>query len=112
MHSSKRFTSSFGMLTGISRLALGVFLGLTPSCALDDGSASDPSVSDGTITDDGEDVTSERVCNKGRIQCHAHIRTFGAERRRSPRAVSPAALPAGYGPADLQAACGIDPNKL
>jgi hypothetical protein len=115
MHSSKRFVSSFGMLTGISRLALGVFLGLSPSCALDDGSATDPSITDGTVSDgtagDDGDVASERVCNKGRIQCHARIRTFGAERRRS-LAVSPAALPQGYGPADLQAAYGIDPTRL
>lgn len=99
------------MLSGISRLALGVFLGLGPSCALDDTGASDPSISDGAVADDGQDVASERVCNKGRIQCHAQIQTFGAERRRS-HAVSPAALPAGYGPADLQAAYGIDPTKL
>jgi hypothetical protein len=114
MHPTKRFASSFGMLAGISRLALGVFLGLSSSCALDDGSATDPSISDsdGTAGDDGGDVSSERVCNKGRIQCHAHIRTFGAERARSPRAVSAAALPAGFGPADLQSAYGIDPNKL
>src|SRR3954465_13411279 len=115
MHPSKLFASSFGMFTGISRLALGVFLGLSPSCALDDGSAAEPSISDGTVADgsgdDGETVASERVCNKGRIQCHARIRAFGAERRRS-LAVSPAALPQGYGPADLQAAYGIDPAKL
>jgi hypothetical protein len=114
MHPSKRFASSFGMLAGISRLALGVFLGLSSSCALDDGGAADPSISDsdGTAGDDGGDVSSERVCNKGRVQCHAHIRTFGVERARSPHAVSPAALPAGFGPADLQSAYGIDPNKL
>jgi subtilase family serine protease len=105
------------MLAGISRLALGVFLGLSSSCAVDDGSAADPSIGDGTAGDgtagdDGGDVSSERVCNKGRVQCHAHIRTFGVERARSPRAVSPAALPAGFGPADLQSAYGIDPNKL
>ena len=112
MHPSKRFTSSFGMLTSISRLALGVFLGLTPSCALDDGSAADPSASDGTAADDGGDVTSEPVCSGGRVHCLAQIRTFGAERSRSPRAVSPLAVPAGFGPADLQSAYGIDPTKL
>src|SRR4051812_16192198 len=115
MRSSKLFATSFGMLAGISRLALGVFLGLSPSCALDDGSASAPSISDGTASDvtgdNGETAASERVCNTGRIQCHAYIRTFGAERRRS-LAVSLAALPQGYGPADLQAAYGIDPTKL
>jgi subtilase family serine protease len=112
MHASKRFASSFGMLAGISRLTLGVFLGLTSSCALDDGSAADPSVSDGTAADDGGAVSSESVCNGGRIRCHAHIRTFGAEHSRSPHAVSPLAVPSGYGPADLQSAYGIDPTKL
>jgi subtilase family serine protease len=112
MQPSKRFATSFGMLTGISRLALGVFLGFTPSCALDDGSAADPSSSDGTAADDGEDISSQPVCSGGRVVCHAHIRTFGAERSRSPRAVPLAALPAGYGPADLQSAYGIDPTKL
>jgi hypothetical protein len=112
MNASKRFASSFGMLTGISRLALGVFLGLTPSCALDDGSAADPSVADGTAGDDGGDISSQSVCNGGAHHCLAQIRTFGAERSRAPRAVSPLAVPAGYGPADLQSAYGIDPNKL
>jgi hypothetical protein len=112
MHASKRFVSSFGMLTSISRLALGVFLGLTPSCALDDGSAADPSASDGTAADDSGDVTSEPVCSGGRVHCLAQVRTFGAERSRSPRSVSPLAVPAGYGPPDLQSAYGIDPTKL
>jgi hypothetical protein len=112
MHHSKRFTSSFEMLSGISRLALGVFLGLTPSCALDDSSAADPASADTAAADDGEGGSFESVCNGGRIVCHAQIRTFGAERSRSPRAASPLALPTGYGPADLQSAYGIDPNKL
>jgi hypothetical protein len=114
---SKRFTSSFGTLTGISRLALGVFLGLSPSCALDDGSAADPAIADPAIpdpgaADDGEDISSQPVCSGGRVVCHAHVRTFGAERSRSPRAASPLAVPAGFGPADLQSAYGIDPDRL
>jgi subtilase family protein len=112
MKASKRFASSFGMLTGISRLALGAFLGFTPSCALDDGSAADLSSTDGTAGDDGEDISSQSVCNGGHHRCLAQILTFGAERSRSPRAVSPLAVPAGFGPADLQSAYGIDPYKL
>src|SRR5262249_3385094 len=112
MHASRRFASSFGILSGISRLALGVFLGLTPSCALDDGNAADPSESDGTAADDSGDASSEAVCNGGRVHCLAQIRTFGAERSRTPRAVSPLALPAGFGPPDLQSAYGIDPTRL
>jgi hypothetical protein len=112
MNASKRFAASFGILTGISRLALGGFLGLTPSCALDDGSAADPSVADGTAGDDGEDISSQSACNGGDHRCLAQIRTFGAERSRTPRSVSPLAVPSGYGPADLQSAYAIDPTKL
>jgi len=114
MRTSIRFAPSFGMLAGFSRLTLGVFLGLSSSCAVDDGSAADPTANDVTAADDGSDVTSEDVCHGGRIQCHAHIRTFGAERLRSPSAVSSAAAaaPTGFGPADLQSAYGIDPTKL
>ncbi|HEX3478508.1 MAG TPA: hypothetical protein VHT91_25980 [Kofleriaceae bacterium] len=57
-------------------------------------------------------TSSEPVCNGGQIRCLAHIQTFGAERSRSPRAASPLALPAGYGPADLQSAYSIDPTRL
>ncbi|HEX3762919.1 MAG TPA: hypothetical protein VHW23_29690 [Kofleriaceae bacterium] len=57
-------------------------------------------------------MATEDVCNGGRIRCHAHIRVFGAERRRTASAINPAALPAGFGPADLQSAYGIDPTRL
>ncbi|HEV7554932.1 MAG TPA: S53 family peptidase [Kofleriaceae bacterium] len=101
------------MLAGIVRLSLGVALGLAPSCALDDGQAADPATADDSTTVDGEEAGSMAVCTTGPIRCHAHVRTFGAERRMAPRAAGPmAAAPIGYGPPDLQAAYKIDPTRI
>jgi MYXO-CTERM domain-containing protein len=111
MRTSKRFSSSFGMLAGISKLALGVVLGLLPSCALDDGSGSDPVASDDTATaDDDGSGASTAVCTQGRFRCHAHVRTTRFGRRLSSHAA--AAPPQGFAPADLQSAYKIDPSRL
>jgi hypothetical protein len=107
MGTTKRFTTGFAMLAGISRLALGVSLGLLPSCAFDDSQANDPAASEDSSLD-GEETSSQAVCTTGRFQCLSHIRTVGTERR----IVSRAAAPVGFGPPDLQAAYKIDPTKL
>lgn len=112
MRTSKRFATSFGMLAGISRLTLGVALGLVPSCAVDDGTSDDPTVSDDTATPDGQgdDATDTAVCTQGRFRCHAHVRTSKTGQRITSHAA--AATPQGFGPPDLQAAYKIDPSKL
>jgi MYXO-CTERM domain-containing protein len=109
MRTPKRFGSSFGMLASISKLTLGVVLGLVPSCAIDDGTADDPVVSDDTSTPDGDDATTTAVCTQGRFRCHAHVRTSKVGQRITSHA---APTPQGFGPADLQAAYKIDPTRL
>src|SRR5690349_21366866 len=104
MHTSRRFASSFLMLGGISKLALGAMLGLVSSCALDDVSA----VDDTAATDDGGDgASADAVCTRGRFRCHAQVRTAPGD-RRGMRAT--AAAPAGYGPSSLQQAYNINPS--
>jgi MYXO-CTERM domain-containing protein len=112
MLTSKRFVSNFGMLAGIARLALGVTLGLVPSCALDDGSMSDPGSSDEAAAAAGEETSSVSVCTSGPIRCLAHVKTAG--RTESRRIVSHATAPlaGSFGPPDLQAAYNIDPTRL
>jgi hypothetical protein len=91
------------MLAGISRLSLGLSLGLVSSCALDDPAATpDPTVSDpGQDSDD----SSESVCTRGVYRCTAHIRS-----ERSGRFTAQAVAPIGFGVPDLQAAYKIDPS--
>src|SRR5215510_10949549 len=109
MHTSKHFASSFEMLASISKLTLGVLLGLVPSCALDDASLSnDSSATDDTTATDGEATSAAAVCNSGPIRCHALVQTSA----RTHRISSHATAPIGLGPPDLQAAYNINPNKL
>jgi MYXO-CTERM domain-containing protein len=115
MHTAKHFATGFGVLTGLARVALGLSLGLLPSCMLDDAQGAqgadteageDPSMT----ADDGEAVTTVSACSTGRIQCHAHVRTAGHERRIVSHAATP---PAGLlGATDLQGAYGIDAKRL
>src|ERR1051325_6349066 len=105
MHTSLRFTTSFGLLSGLVQVSLGVALGLSPSCALDEA-ATDPAMDDAAATD--ADAATAAVCTTGPIRCHAQIRTFGPERRIAPHA----AAPLGFGPPDLQAAYNINPARL
>jgi Subtilase family len=105
MRTSKRFVTTFRMLAGVSRLALGVALGLVPSCALDEGSTSDDlDSSDDLAVADGEDAPADSVCTQGAIRCHAHVRTSKAGLR-----ISSHAAPMGFGPAELQSAYKINP---
>jgi subtilase family serine protease len=95
------------MLAGVSRLALGVALGLVPSCGVDDGRMSD----DPVVTDDSadpDDGSADSVCTQGTYRCHAKIRTTRAGQRIS----SHATTPSGFGPPDLQAAYKIDPTVI
>jgi MYXO-CTERM domain-containing protein len=108
MLTSKRFTSSFGMLASISRLVVGLALGLTPSCALEDPAATaDSSASADDATDATEDGLTDSVCSSGRFRCHAHVRV--STDRAGRRITAHAATPTGFGPADLQSAYKIDP---
>ena len=114
MQTAKHFTSNFAMLAGISRLALGVALGVVPSCALDDGSAPDPSLggdSDTTATDASDDGgASQALCMTGRFRCFARIQTHRNNRRITPDAAAP--LAGSLGPPDLQSAYNINPTRL
>lgn len=93
------------MLAGISRLALGVVMGLVPSCALDEeGMLDDALTSDDLAVSDGEVAPSDSVCTQGAIRCHARVRTSKAGLR-----ITSHAAPMGFGPAELQAAYKIDP---
>jgi len=84
------------MLAGVSRGGLGLLLGLLTSCAFDEG-APDPSA------DAGQD---EAVCTQGRFRCIAHVLNS------RPGGFAPqATTPQGYGPAELQSAYKIDPNR-
>jgi uncharacterized protein (TIGR03382 family) len=110
MLTSKRFVTNFGMLAGISRLALGVALGLVPSCALDDNTSTADQTGDQTTVDSSadDDGSSDSVCSGGKFRCFAHVRT----NRAGQRIASHAATPTGFGPPDLQAAYGIDPTVV
>ena len=104
MQTSKRFTPGFAMLAGVSKVVLGVALGLAPSCAVDDNVGSDPA----EAQDDGGDPDTSAVCSEGRLRCHAHVQIDHA----SNRIKSHAATPVGFGPPDLQAAYAIDPKTV
>ena len=100
MRPSKRFASSFGILAGISRLALGVAMGLAPSCAVDDGATpDDPGAAEPAQQDE---LGADSVCTTGLYRCHARLHRAG-DRGISSRA----ATPIGYGPADLKAAYNL-----
>jgi subtilase family serine protease len=92
------------MLAGISRLALGLSLGVMSSCALDDVAGQDnPAAPDPDPDNDG---ASEAVCTTGPYRCLAHVHTERAGR------FVPLAAPLGYGPAELQSAYKVDPNAI
>src|ERR1041384_2435721 len=106
MRAAGHLLSSFGILAGISRLALGLSLGVMSSCALDDVAGQDnPAAPDPDPASD-EDGASQAVCTSGPYRCLAHVRSERAGR------FVPLAAPLGYGPADLQAAYKIDPNVV
>jgi MYXO-CTERM domain-containing protein len=107
MDGSKNFSLGLGVLAGMSRLALGLALGIIPSCAstaFDDGAS---------VTEDTADLdsaaadadASDAVCTKGRFRCFARAKAGGASGRFKALAV-----PQGYGPSDLQSAYKINPN--
>jgi uncharacterized protein (TIGR03382 family) len=113
MHTAKCFTSGFGVLAGLARAALGLSLGLAPSCLLDDAQGVDTAdganVSD-PAADDGGAVTTTAACSSGRVRCLSHVRTAGVERRIVSRAAAPQA--GTLGATALQSAYGIDATKL
>jgi len=105
MHIPIPLATSLAVFGGISRLALGVALGVAPSCAVDEGrTLDDLSVSDDTS---GEQPSAMPVCTTGTIRCHALIRTVGTSQRTS----SHLTAPVGFGPPDLQQAYNIDPSN-
>jgi len=109
MQTSKLFATSFGMLASMSRLALGVALGVLPSCALDDGRADVPAGADETAAPAaGDDAAADSVCTTGPIRCHARVQVSRAGGQSS--IVAHAATPTGFGPPDLQSAYNINPN--
>jgi MYXO-CTERM domain-containing protein len=108
MRTSNRFISKFEMLAGISRLALGMALGLVPSCVLDEGGMTDDPVASEDPTAENGDTSADSVCTSGTYRCHAHVRTTKAGQRIT----SHAATPAGYGPTGLQSAYKIDPAVI
>jgi hypothetical protein len=97
-------------------MAVGVALGLVPSCALDTGDDAAPAPADDRAEDrasggETDDMETAPVCKTGRLRCHAKIRVAhagGGERRIS----SHATTPIGLGAPDLQSAYGIDPTRL
>jgi uncharacterized protein (TIGR03382 family) len=98
------------MLASIARLALGVLVGLTPSCVLDGGPEADSA--NGTAIDDltGDDGATEPVCTLGHYRCHAQLRVHAQGVGVRPFATVP---PRGaYGAQDLQSAYRIDPNVI
>ena len=108
MDGSKNFLLGLGVLAGMSRLALGLALGIIPSCAstaLDDGAGvtEDTAELDSAAADD--DDASDAVCTKGRFRCFARAKVGGETGRFKALAV-----PQGYGPSDLQSAYKINPN--
>jgi len=109
MLTSKRSTSSFGMLAGISKLALGVAMGLGPSCAVDESASSADPVADGAASAADNEVVTDSVCTTGRFQCHAYVQVKQAGGQRI---TAHAATPTGYGPAALQAAYKLDPSTI
>ena len=112
MLTSNRFIPSFGVLASVSRLGLGLLLGLSPSCAMDDGSASEDAVTgdEAVITAElGSDGSSEAICNKGKFRCHARALTTAAGLRITSHAS--AAAPPGFGAKDLQSAYNVDITK-
>jgi subtilase family serine protease len=105
MRTPKHFAPGFGMLASISRLVLGVMVGLVPSCALDDASMSEgPAASDDVAAPEDEDASSSSVCTSGTYRCHARVRTGKAGLR-----ISSHAAPMGFGPEELQSAYNINP---
>lgn len=105
MRTANRIASNFGMLAGISRLVLGLSLGLIPSCAMDDS----PEQTERDIDFGDEEIGTESVCSSGAIRCLAHVQTIGSGANR--RVHTRAAAPIGLGPAELQAAYKIDPTR-
>jgi hypothetical protein len=111
MRNSTRFASSFSALAAVSRVSLGLVLGLAPSCALDDNldapGANDESIATAELSSDD---TSEAICTKGRFRCHARVRTTsdGARITSHATAVAP---PLGFGPTQLQSAYGVNVAK-
>jgi MYXO-CTERM domain-containing protein len=108
----KHFSSNVGMLSCMSRVVLGVVMGLAPSCAVDE----DSTVGDGTESAalDGDasaedEVSSFAVCTRGVFRCHAHVQTTRARVHMGMRAAA-AAAPKGFGAADLQSAYKINPT--
>jgi hypothetical protein len=109
MQTPKVFRSSFGTLTGSSTLLVGLALGASPSCALDEAPVLDDPATHGELAgagDEAGDGPTASVCTQGTYRCHAHVQAAAA----GPGFRAHAVRPTGYGPPDLQAAYRIDPG--
>ena len=101
MRTTSRFASKLANLGVLSRLALGVSLGLIPSCAIDDQTAT---------TEDGTDAQPDDMLNAActgadgaRFRCFAQIKSSSNTGN-----AKVFAAPTGFGPPDLIAAYNID----
>jgi len=112
MRNSMRFASGFGALASVSRLSLGLLLGLVPSCALDDSTAGAPATDDESVAtaELSVDDVSDAICTQGRFRCHARIRTTkdGVRITSHATATTP---PQGFGPTELQSAYAVNAAK-
>jgi subtilase family serine protease len=111
MPTTSRFVRGFSNFRSVARLAMGLSLGLIPSCmGLDEATNQSDQAINGIQLNpaqlrldrfkaDEQPVGS--VCNEGPIRCHAHalVNVDGH--------VQAAATPQGWGPADLQSAYNI-----
>jgi MYXO-CTERM domain-containing protein len=115
MLTAPQFVSNSERMAGISKLVLGVVLGLvglTPSCAVDDGTdpAIDPTIATAAQSLAANDAADLHVCDLGaKLHCHAHVQVSKTTGWIRANAAAPMIA---YGPADLQSAYNIHPDKM
>jgi Subtilase family len=111
MRAPHPFTSHSGTLAAISRISLGVLLGLLPSCAFEDAvdgvTVDDPLTAEERQALEGDDGINESVCTTGTFRCFASMRGM-----RSGQRISSYAAPFGLGPAELQSAYRIQSDVI
>ena len=113
MRNTSRFATKITHLAAMTRLVMGLSLGLVPSCALDEDQGQAVTATDEAALGDsglltmstlyGADDLVEPVCQgSGRFHCLAQV-----HKSNNTLAVKQFAAPAGFGPPDLQAAYNI-----
>ena len=103
MSNTSRIATKLANLGVVTRLAMGLSLGLIPSCALDDQTAT---TEDGTAP--APDDQTNAACtgaDGGRFRCFAQIKASSNTGN-----AKVFAAPTGFGPPDLVAAYNIDTN--